>query len=157
MRESLEKAVQSWHKVSPLVEPPIDREDYESLLFNIRDAMALVQNRSSSPLSGLIKAMARAAKDYEEIHLLKGQGGALLALKYLIRLHSIKQSELKEVGSQGVVSEILSGKRTLTLKHVKELAKKFKVSPNVFIDCNEEYIETDKKSDLTESCVMEDA
>ncbi|MET1254505.1 helix-turn-helix domain-containing protein [Aliikangiella maris] len=134
MHEALEKAVQHWNLVSPVIDTPKNQEDYETLLVNLRDAMTLVENRPNSPLSGLIKAMARAAKEYEGTSLLENQGGALLALRYLIKLHGIKQSELKEVGSQGVVSEILSGKRTLTLRHVKELAKKFNVSPNVFID-----------------------
>lgn len=134
MQEALEKAVQHWGMVAPVVDTPKTPEDYETLLANLRDAMTLVENRPNSPLSGLIKAMTRAVQEYENTKVLEEQGGALLALRYLIKLHGIKQSELKEVGSQGVVSEILSGKRTLTLRHVKELAKKFKVSPNVFID-----------------------
>jgi HTH-type transcriptional regulator / antitoxin HigA len=134
MHEALEKAVQHWGMVAPVIDTPKTPEDYETLLENLRDAMTLVENRPKSPLAGLIKAMTIAAQDYENSQMLEQQGGALLALRYLIKLHGIKQSELKEVGSQGVVSEILSGKRTLTLRHVKELAKKFKVSPNVFID-----------------------
>ena len=134
MHEALEKAVQHWGMVAPVIDTPKNPEDYETLLENLRDAMTLVENRPKSPLAGLIKAMTIAAQDYENSQMLEQQGGALLALRYLIKLHGIKQSELKEVGSQGVVSEILSGKRTLTLRHVKELAKKFKVSPNVFID-----------------------
>ena len=134
MQESLEKAVQHWGMVAPVIETPQSPEDYQALLVNLRDAMTLVENRPNSPLSSLIKAMTNAAQEYENTTILNEQGSALLALRYLIKLHGIKQSELKEVGSQGVVSEILSGKRTLTLRHVKELARKFKVSPNVFID-----------------------
>jgi HTH-type transcriptional regulator/antitoxin HigA len=40
---------------------------------------------------------------------------------------------LPEIGSQGVVSEFLSGKRELNLRQVKALAQRFKVSPNVFL------------------------
>lgn len=134
MHEALERAVQHWNMVSPVIDTPKNQEDYETLLVNLKDAMTLVENRPNSPLASLIKAMTRAAKEYESTQILEQQGGALLALRYLIKLHGIKQSELKEVGSQGVVSEILSGKRTLTLRHVRELAKKFNVSPNVFID-----------------------
>ena len=48
-------------------------------------------------------------------------------------LHGLRQSDLPEVGSQGVVSEILSGKRALNLRQVQALAERFQVSPAVFI------------------------
>lgn len=134
MQEALEKAIQHWNMVSPVIETPQSYQDYESLLQNLSDAIRLAENRPNSPLASLIKSMAMAAQEYEKTHLLEEQGGALHALRYLIKLHGIKQSELKEVGSQGVVSEILNGKRTLTLRHVRELSKRFNVSPNVFID-----------------------
>jgi HTH-type transcriptional regulator/antitoxin HigA len=47
--------------------------------------------------------------------------------------HGLKQSDLTEIGSQGVVSEILSGKRQLNVRQVKMLSNRFKVSPAVFI------------------------
>jgi HTH-type transcriptional regulator/antitoxin HigA len=47
--------------------------------------------------------------------------------------HGFKQSDLTEIGSQGVVSEILSGKRQLNIRQVKMLSKRFGVSPGVFI------------------------
>lgn len=134
MQEALEKAVIHWNMVAPVVDTPKTPEDYETLLGNLRETIELVGNRPNSPLAGLIKAMSRAAKEYEGTYLLEQQGGALLALRYLIKLHGVKQAELKEIGSQGVVSEVLSGKRSLTIRHVRALSKKFNVSPNTFID-----------------------
>ncbi|TQV89045.1 helix-turn-helix domain-containing protein [Aliikangiella coralliicola] len=134
MQEALERAVQHWNMVAPVVDTPKTPEDYETLLSNLKSTMELVENRPNSPLAGLIKAMSRAAQEYEGSFLYEQQGGALLALRYLIKLHNIKQSDLKEIGSQGVVSEILNGKRSLTLRHVRELSKRFNVSPNTFID-----------------------
>ncbi len=47
--------------------------------------------------------------------------------------HDLKQSDLKlEIGSQGVVSEILNGKRQLNARQIKGLSKRFHVSPAVF-------------------------
>ena len=54
-------------------------------------------------------------------------------LRYLMGEHNLKQSDLPEIGSQGVVSEILKGKRTLNIRQIKELSTKFNVSPLVFI------------------------
>ena len=43
------------------------------------------------------------------------------------------QSDLPEVGSQGVISEILNNKRELNVRQIRILAKKFKISPAAFV------------------------
>lgn len=48
--------------------------------------------------------------------------------------HHLHQSDLPEIGSQGVISEILNGKRSLNLRQIKLLAKRFKVEASTFID-----------------------
>ena len=56
-------------------------------------------------------------------------------LAYLMEANQLKQSDLQdEIGSQSVVSDILSGKRTLNVGHIRKLANRFKVSPALFID-----------------------
>lgn len=47
--------------------------------------------------------------------------------------HGLNQSDLPEVGSQGVVSEILRGRRQLNVRQVRALSERFGVSPAVFI------------------------
>ena len=54
-------------------------------------------------------------------------------LQHLMEEHDLRQSDLPEIGSQGVVSEIISGKRELNVRQIKELAQRFQVSPAVFI------------------------
>ena len=55
-------------------------------------------------------------------------------LRFFMEQHELRQSELaKELGSQSVVSEILAGRRELNTRQVRALAKKFGVSPAVFI------------------------
>ena len=55
-------------------------------------------------------------------------------LKYLMELHKLNQSDLHAIGSQGVISEILNGKRKLNLRQIKILAKLFDINPATFID-----------------------
>jgi HTH-type transcriptional regulator/antitoxin HigA len=47
--------------------------------------------------------------------------------------HGLRQADLPEIGSQGVVSEILAGRRELNLRQVRALAERFGVSPATFI------------------------
>ncbi len=49
-----------------------------------------------------------------------------------MREHEFHQADLSEIGSQGVVSEILSGKRELNIRQIKKLSKMFNVSQAVF-------------------------
>jgi HTH-type transcriptional regulator/antitoxin HigA len=52
-----------------------------------------------------------------------------------MELHELNQSDLaNEIGSQGVVSEILNGKRELNVRQIKALARRFHVDPSTFID-----------------------
>jgi HTH-type transcriptional regulator/antitoxin HigA len=47
--------------------------------------------------------------------------------------HGLTQSDLSEIGSQGVVSEILNNKRELNVRQLRALARRFHVSPAVFL------------------------
>lgn len=63
------------------------------------------------------------------------QASGINALKFLMEQHGLHQSDLaEEIGSQGVVSEILHGKRKLNINQIKKLSKRFAVSVETFID-----------------------
>jgi HTH-type transcriptional regulator/antitoxin HigA len=51
----------------------------------------------------------------------------------MMREHGLNQSDLPGVGTQSVVSEVLSGKRKLNLRQIKWLAERFGVSVETFI------------------------
>lgn len=56
-------------------------------------------------------------------------------LAYLMEANQLKQSDLEEdIVSQSVVSDILSGKPSLNIGHIKRLAERFKPSPAMFIN-----------------------
>ena len=81
--------------------------------------------------------MLRSEKDYRKAmamldEIIREATGPEV-LRSLMEEHSLTQSELPEIGSQGVVSEILSGERDLNIRQVRLLAKRFGVSPAVFI------------------------
>ncbi|GHU14453.1 hypothetical protein AGMMS50225_26310 [Betaproteobacteria bacterium] len=51
----------------------------------------------------------------------------------LVADYETMQHPLPEVGSQGVVSEILTGKRELNVRQIQALSERFGVSPATFI------------------------
>jgi HTH-type transcriptional regulator/antitoxin HigA len=87
----------------------------------------------SHPIMGLIDIVADLIDDYEsELHPLPPTNG-VDALKFLMEQHNLKQTDLHEIGSQGVVSEILTGKRELNLRQVRALSERFGVSAATFL------------------------
>lgn len=73
---------------------------------------------------------------YDDEHYLFLEGGTGIdALKLLMEQHDLNQNDLKnEIGSQGVVSEILNHKRQLNGTQIRKLSVRLKVSPATFID-----------------------
>jgi HTH-type transcriptional regulator/antitoxin HigA len=47
--------------------------------------------------------------------------------------HGLTQKDLPEIGSQGVVSEILVGRRRLNVRQIQALAARFGIDPGAFI------------------------
>lgn len=84
------------------------------------------------PLADLLATLGELISDYEEKWRVPHSSPAEV-LRFLMTQHALGQADLPEVGSQGVVSEILSGKRALNVRQIKELAQRFAVSPSVFV------------------------
>ena len=57
---------------------------------------------------------------------------SFVKFKEMMKEHGVTQSDLPELGSQGVVSEILHGRRELNTRHIKALSKRFGISPAAF-------------------------
>jgi HTH-type transcriptional regulator/antitoxin HigA len=80
-----------------------------------------------------MESIGTLVETYENNNFDEIEGSPVEALRYLMDEHNLKQSDLPEIGSQGVVSEVLKGKRGLNIRQIKELSAKFNVSPLVFI------------------------
>jgi HTH-type transcriptional regulator/antitoxin HigA len=85
------------------------------------------------PLAELADAISIFIEKYEDEHVNLPAAGPSAVLRFLVREHGLRQSDLPEIGSQGVVSEVLAGKRELNTWQIRRLAKRFGVSPAVFI------------------------
>ncbi len=85
------------------------------------------------PLAELADAIGVFVAKYEDEHVRLAAAKPTAVLKFLMREHGLRQSDFPEIGTQGVVSEVLAGKRELNTRQIKRLAKRFGVSPAVFI------------------------
>ncbi|KOP23820.1 transcriptional regulator [Hapalosiphon sp. MRB220] len=61
-------------------------------------------------------------------------------LKVLIEELNLKQKDLVPIfKTESIVSDVLNGKRKLTVEHIQKLGEFFKVSPAVFFPVNPDY------------------
>lgn len=101
-----------------------------STLNQLLDAGAADEN---SPLADLVNSLGSLIGDYENTHRVDLPVTPVATLRFLMEQHQLTQSDLPEIGPQGVVSEILSGKRELNIRQIKALAIRFHVPVTVFI------------------------
>ena len=85
------------------------------------------------PAMGLVDIVGDLIADFETEHRTLPQATGLQALQFLMAQHGLKQIDLPEIGSQGVVSEILTGKRELNIRQVKALGARFGVAAATFV------------------------
>jgi len=51
-----------------------------------------------------------------------------------MRASGLKQKDLVDIfGTPSIVSEVLKGKRNLTVEHIRRLSERFHVTPELFI------------------------
>ncbi len=70
-----------------------------------------VRDDEAHPLASLMEIVGELIENYENTHYPMPEAEPREALHFLMEEHGLKQSDLAEIGSQGVVSEILAGKR----------------------------------------------
>ena len=107
--------------------------DYDAAVARLNQLLDEVGDDVRHPLYGLLDTLGTVVRAYEEEHVTLPAPTGVETLLYLMAEHGLTQSDLPEVGSQGVVSEILRGKRKLNVRQVQALSARFSVSPAVFI------------------------
>ena len=114
--------------------------DYDRTTAFMEEVMAEIGQKKKHPLCGLMDILEMRLREYDDARHPMDDVTGLDMLRFLMEQHGLRQKDLSELGSQGVVSEILAGKRELNLRHVAALARRFKVPPEVFLPA----IETEK-------------
>ena len=108
MNAMIKQAVDHWHYVAPLLSKPENEDDFHTLVEALDELLDTVGDDESHPLMGLILQLGDLVSDYESEHLPMPKGDGRAALAFLMEQHGLGQSDLAEVATQSVISEILS-------------------------------------------------
>jgi HTH-type transcriptional regulator/antitoxin HigA len=121
-----------WSAIEPLLSIR-DEDEYDQAVERLNRLLDEVGADERHPLYGLLDTLGTLLHAYEERHHPVPDSSGPDVLRYLMEEHDLTQSDLPEVGSQGVVSDILRGKRELNVRQIRGLARRFHVSPAVFV------------------------
>jgi len=127
---------QAWsvlHSALGLSDHIRDEEQYRNLSEFVESVAEFLPDNENEPLWGLVEIIADQINNYEARHYSSTEVSGADMLRFLMEQHGLKQSDLTEIGGQSVVSEILSGKRSLNVRQIRALSKRFGVSPAAFV------------------------
>ncbi|VAW27021.1 hypothetical protein MNBD_BACTEROID06-157 [hydrothermal vent metagenome] len=133
MDSQLENISKVWPTIKSVFSVPHSEKEYQALIKTLDSLIDEVGNDENHKLAPAMETIGNLITHYENQEYQIKEATSVDALKYLMREYGLKQSELKEIGSQGVVSEILAGKRQLNLEQIKKISNRFHVSPVVFM------------------------
>jgi HTH-type transcriptional regulator/antitoxin HigA len=115
------------------IAPIRDEAHYQRMVAILEALLTEAGGDEKHPAMDLVDVVGDLIEDYEAAHHPLPDATGIQALKFLMEQYGLKQNDLPEIGSQGVVSEILAGKRGLNIRQVRALCERFRVSPATFV------------------------
>jgi HTH-type transcriptional regulator/antitoxin HigA len=85
------------------------------------------------PLAGVVTVLGELIGRFEDATYPAADVEPSEMLRFLMVQHRLGESDLPDVGTQRVVSEILNKQRELNLRQIKALAARFHLPPGVFL------------------------
>jgi len=110
-----------------------NEREYDRSIRYLNELLDEIGTNERHPLYGLLDTLGTLLEAYEEKHHPLPELSGAEMLRFFMDEHGLLQSDFPEVGSQGVVSEVLAGKRELNVRQIRALARRFHVLPAVFI------------------------
>ena len=108
--------------------------DYDSAVASLNGLLDAGAADEAHPLADLAATLGELIGDFDNVHYPGIDVAPSEMLRFLMDQHGLKQTDLAaELGSQGVVSELLNGKRELNLRQMRDLARRFAVPVAAFI------------------------
>jgi HTH-type transcriptional regulator / antitoxin HigA len=126
----------AWSQIQQHAEIGVIRseKDYRRMVSLLDGVIDQVGSDEEHPLAGLAELLGDLIERYEEKQVRIPDAEPRAVLDFLMKENGLRQADLAgEIGSQGVVSEILNGKRVINARQAKALATRFGVSPAVFL------------------------
>jgi len=120
-----------WQAIGPVLTIQNEAE-YDRAIERLNTLIDEIGTDERHSLYNLMDTLGTLIHAYDETHYVIPTSNSIDTLKYLMDEHDLRQSDLSEIGSQNVVSKILSGEQELDVQQIQILSQRFSVSPAVF-------------------------
>jgi HTH-type transcriptional regulator/antitoxin HigA len=109
-------------------------EEYDRMIAAVEELMDKGEETQSAEESALLETMAILIEAYDNRHYPQQTAPPKETLSYLMETSGRTAKDLLPIfGTRGRISEILSGKRSISKEQAKKLSAFFKVSADLFI------------------------
>ena len=108
-------------------------QEYDGAVERLNALVDEIGDNPKDPRYRLIETLSVLIEAYDREHHSLPEASGVEVIRFLMEEHGLTQKDLPEIGSQGVVSEVLAGHRTLNVRQLQALAKRFSVAPGVFL------------------------
>ena len=130
----IEQTIRHFSYIAEYLKVPENESENQQLIELARQLKAQIKIKKEAHTVELLDLILDHIDHYEkQTYPLKTMHPTEV-LHFLMEQHQLTQSDLPEIGSQSHVSKVLHGKRQLTAEQIIELAKRFQVSPIIFLN-----------------------
>ncbi len=109
-------------------------QEYDEAVERLHVLVDEVGDHPEDPRYRVIETLGVLIEHYDREHYRLPEASGVEVVRFLMEEHGLTQKDLPEIGSQGMVSEVLSGRRPLNVRQVHALAERFGVKPGAFLD-----------------------
>src|SRR6266404_133088 len=107
--------------------------EYDAAVERLNSLVNELGDNPKDPRYRLIETLSVLIGAYDREHHSLPEASSIEVIRFLMEEHGLTQKDLPEIGSQGVVSEILAGRRALNVRQIQTLAARFGVDPGAFL------------------------
>jgi HTH-type transcriptional regulator/antitoxin HigA len=108
--------------------------EYKAAIERLNVLVDEVGDDRNEPRYPLIETLSLHIEAWDRDHDTLPAVSGVDVVRFLMEQHGLTQVDLPEIGSQGVVSEVLSGRRRLNVRQIQALAARFGVPASAFLD-----------------------
>ena len=130
--DALAQAWEAWRSVVGVtrIDTP---EEYEQIVDLINTIIDEIGQDETHPLAEVLDYLGDLVKAYEDMHVVIPPAPPEEVLEFLMEEHHLTRGDLSDCVPPNRLSEILSGKRTISKTVAKKLAQRFHVHADVFL------------------------
>jgi HTH-type transcriptional regulator / antitoxin HigA len=129
------KAMKNPHSLEPFLAIRTGRE-YDAAVALLNALVDEIGDQPRDTRYRLIETLSVLIEAYDRQHHALPEASGAEVLRFLMHEHGLAQTDLPEIGSQGVVSEVLAGRRRLNVRQMQALAVRFGVDAGAFMSAH---------------------